>query len=213
MGKNKAHIRYKLKDGMIVPGATTITRLLAKPALVKWSNNLGLKGIDVNKFVDDLAEIGTLAHLMCVDHLKKEKRDYLEDYNKSQIKQAKHAFGKFLKWEKEHNPVLIEAEYSHVSEVHRFGGTIDLYCIVDGKKTLIDIKTSKGIFPEHFTQISAYKTLLEENHNEVDDVRILRIGRTEAEGFEYREVPRVDLHWKRFQRLLEIYYINKELQI
>ena len=59
---SKAHIRYKLKDGTVVPGATTITGLLNKPFLITWANRLGLEGIDSTKYRDAAADIGTLAH-------------------------------------------------------------------------------------------------------------------------------------------------------
>ena len=36
----KTHTRYYLQDGTLVPGSTTVTGLLNKPALVKWANNL-----------------------------------------------------------------------------------------------------------------------------------------------------------------------------
>lgn len=53
----KAHTRYYLSDGTLVPGATTVTGLLNKPALVKWANNLGLQGIDSSKYVDKAARV------------------------------------------------------------------------------------------------------------------------------------------------------------
>ena len=73
MGKSKAHQIYKLKDGTRVPGTTTITSILDKPALKFWANNLGLKGISVSKYVDNLADIGTLCHKMVENYLKKEE--------------------------------------------------------------------------------------------------------------------------------------------
>ena len=76
MGKTKAHVRYKLANGDLIPGVTTVLSILNKPALVKWSNNLGLNGIDVNKFVDALADIGTLTHKMIEDYLNKKEVDY-----------------------------------------------------------------------------------------------------------------------------------------
>ena len=59
---SRAHTRYYTTDGTLVPGSTTITGLLNKPALVKWANNLGLQGIDSSKYVDKAARVGTLIH-------------------------------------------------------------------------------------------------------------------------------------------------------
>ncbi|MBD3393661.1 MAG: hypothetical protein GF410_16730, partial [Chitinivibrionales bacterium] len=62
--KGKVHTRYYNKAGKQVPGTTTITGVMNKSALVKWANGLGLRGIDVKNYVDELATIGTLAHYM-----------------------------------------------------------------------------------------------------------------------------------------------------
>jgi len=50
--KTKAHTRYYLADGTLVPGSTTVCGVLNKPALVRWANQLGLQGIDSTKYTD-----------------------------------------------------------------------------------------------------------------------------------------------------------------
>jgi hypothetical protein len=62
--KTKAHIIYKLADDSRVPGCTTICGILDKPALLEWANRIGLQGIEMRRYVDDKADIGTLAHDM-----------------------------------------------------------------------------------------------------------------------------------------------------
>ena len=105
MAKSKAHQRYRLVDGTIVPGVTTITGVMNKPALVKWANNLGLKGIDSSKYVDELASIGTLAHKIVENHILKfldlEFDENYKDYTENQMDLAENAALKFFSWEKE----------------------------------------------------------------------------------------------------------------
>lgn len=211
MAKTKAHTRYRNKAGDIVVGTTTVTGILNKPALVKWANNLGLKGIDVTLFVDDLANVGKLAHLMVENHLKKQETDF-SDYTQNERDRAENAVIKYFSWEKENDFKVIEAELKLVSEEHQYGGQCDIYGELNGKKTLIDLKTSKACYSEHFTQVSAYRTLLVENGYPVEDVRILRIGREEKEGFDDIHVPNLDLHLKKFLLCLEIYKLNKLLK-
>ena len=210
-GKVKTHTRYRLADNTIVPGVTTITGILNKPALVKWANNLGLQGIDSTKYVDEKASIGTLAHYMVECHLRGEKPDFA-DCTPNQIGQAENSVIKYFDWEKENTIKVIGVEMKLVSEKLRVGGQCDLYAELNGKKTLIDLKTSKGIFPEMITQVAGYKLLLEENGYPVEDVRILRIGREESEGFEDHKAVMLDLHRDRFLHCLEIYRINKLLK-
>lgn len=209
--RNKAHITYKLQDGTIVPGVTTILSVLNKPALVKWANNLGLQGIDSTKFVDEKAAIGTLAHEMIADYLRGEETDTGE-YSKVQIGQAENATLAFFEWEKTHHiePILIEEPM--VSEVFCFGGTIDCLGKINDELYLVDFKTSGGIYPEMLIQMVAYQMLLSEHGHNVDQTIILRIGRTEDEGFEERRVNKLATRWEIFHHALAIYELQKEVK-
>ncbi|HUV46308.1 MAG TPA: PD-(D/E)XK nuclease family protein [Dehalococcoidia bacterium] len=209
--RTKAHIRYKLKDGTGVPGVTTVLGVLNKPALVKWANNLGLQGIDSSKYVDDKAAIGTLAHLMVADYLRGQETDTSE-YSKAQIDQAENSVLSFFVWEEQHAIEAILIEEPMVSEHFRFGGTIDCLAKLDGKLVLIDLKTSKGIYPEMLLQLAAYNQLLSEHGHVIDNARILRIGRDEDEGFEERQVNNMAKRWEVFSHCLAIYNLNRELK-
>ena len=212
-GKTKVHTIYRTKDGKRVPGTTTITGILNKPALVPWANKLGLQGIDSRKFVDEKAAIGTLAHYIVECYLKDIEPD-LDDYSPNQVDLAENSVLKFYEWE-ENNPLTnVKCEMELVSEKHRYGGTEDIYAVLHGQNTLIDLKTSKAIYPEMWTQVSAYQNLLEEHGFIVDNVGILRIGRDEDEGFEYKEISKtkLDLHWEKFKHCLKIYEIDKQLR-
>jgi len=214
--RTKAHTIYKNAAGKRVPGVTTITGILNKPALVKWANNLGLEGIDSSKYVDEMAKIGTLAHYIVECHVRetitgKEVAPDFSDATPNQIDLATNAVLKYFEWEKGHEIKYIATEMLLVSEKMQVGGQCDIYCVLDGKKTLIDLKTCKGIYPEQFTQVCAYAELLKENGHVVEDVRILRIGRDESEGFDDKKVPFLDLHWERFQHCRAIYELNKTI--
>lgn len=211
MGKFKAHQKYFTVDGVLVPGVTTVLGILAKPALVPWANKLGLQGIDVSKYVDSLADVGTLAHRIVEAYLKKEEVDYL-DYTPNQRTLAENAAKKFFEWEKKNDFSVIKSELQLVSEKYYFGGTCDIYANLNGKKTLIDIKTSKACYAEHFTQVAAYKILLEESGYPVEDAKILRIGREEAEGFDVKDVPMIDVHAEKFLACLKILQIDNRLK-
>ena len=209
--RNKIREPYKLEDGTIVPGVTTFLGVLNKPALVKWANNLGLQGIDSTKYVDEKADIGTLAHQMIADYLRGKETDTSE-YSKVQIDQAENATLSFFEWEKTHpiKPVLIEERL--VSEQFRFGGTVDCLGHINGDLCLVDFKTSRGIFPEMMLQVAAYRQLLAENGYTPTKVMILRVGRTDDEGFEERLVNELDKRWQIFQHCLEIYKLQKEVK-
>jgi len=211
MNKTKAHTRYKLKDGTRVPGTTTITGLLNKPALVRWANNLGLNGIDSSKYVDDLAGVGTLAHDMVQTYFTDEPTDTSE-YSDKDIKRAENSLKSFHAWVTDQNihPILNETEL--VSETLKYGGKLDMYCNLNDKKTLIDFKTSKAIYDEHFYQLGAYWMLLEEHGHKVEQAMIVRIGRENSEGFETRTIENLGKQKEIFIKLLDIYYLQRRLK-
>lgn len=213
MSKTKAHIRYRLKDKTIVPGITTVLGLMAKPALVPWANKLGLQGIDVSKYVDDKADIGTLGHAMVTDKLSGAETD-TSDYSENQISLAENCALSFWTWEKEH-PIeeVFFVERPLVSEVHRFGGTLDIYAKINGKREIIDLKTGSGIYQEHAWQVATLKVLLEENGFPVDGTRIINIPRAESESFLEKVVTsrENEIGWQIFKALLSIYNLKKEV--
>ena len=207
--RTRAHIIYRAQDGNSVPGVTTVLGILNKPALVPWANKLGLQGIDSAKYVDDKAAIGTLAHQMIADYLKGQPTNTSE-YSQVQIDQAENAVLSYFEWEKAHplQPILVEQPM--VSELYRFGGTIDCLCRMNGDLYLVDFKTSSGIWPEMLTQAAAYLNLASEYGYEAKQAIILRIGRTPDEGFEERIVNHVGKRWAIFQHCLAIWNLQKE---
>ena len=214
MAKTKAHVRYKLADKKtIVPGVTTVLGLRAKPQLVPWANKLGLEGIDVKSYVDDKADIGTLGHAMSTDYLTGAATDFT-DYDPKQIAKAENCFLSFLTWTNEHPIHTIFVERPLVHEDLKFGGTLDIYAEMDGKKMIIDLKTGKGVYPEHKHQVSALKHLLEFNGYPVDGCRILNIPRSEDEKFidEPCSEKELAVGWEIFKNLLSVYYLEKQLK-
>jgi len=197
-----------------MPGVTTILGVLNKPALVKWANNLGLQGIDSSKYRDEMADIGTLAHKMILDYFNSEKTD-TSDYSKEQIDKAENCLLSFYEWLKGHKIDVLLAEKPLVSEAHRYGGTIDCLCMLDGVLTLLDFKTGKAIYPEMLYQLAAYKELLADKPTGLDvpdQCRILRIGRDSDEGFEERLITDTSKYWELFTHCLRIYELQKEIK-
>ena len=71
----------------------------------------------------------------------------------------------------------------------------------------MDIKTSKALYPEHVFQVSAYAAMLEEVGYTVDGVRLLRVGRTNDEGFDDHIIGTAALRLglKVFEAALDLY--------
>lgn len=219
----KAHQIYKLKNGLVVPGGSTIAKIASahqsQKFLMKWANKLGQAGYDSEKYVDKLADVGTLSHGMCEEFFraKMEEREPSYDSIKAEfagwvVDQAQFPFGKFLDWTvgKRIKPKLLEAEL--VSEIYKVGGTIDWYGEIDDVDTLLDYKTSKRFYESHFYQLAVYNTILYENGYDVSQVKALRLGRNPREGFyeKNKNTREIMLQWEIARRALEIYWLQKQ---
>jgi len=216
MGKSKAHIQYRLADGTRVPGVTTITGSQLgwnKQTLINWANRIGLEGVDSNRYKDDKAEIGTLAHAMVTDWLLGIETD-TSDYSKNQIAAAENSALSFFEWARNKKIKPVSIEVPIVSEKYRYGGTPDIYANIDGQLELIDLKTGSGIYDEMVIQVEAYARLLEEADSEVQFVRILNIPRIEDETFMERTVGKRtrETAWKIFANCLKNYQLQRKLK-
>jgi hypothetical protein len=205
--KNTAHTIYKNAEGKRLPSVTTITGLLDKPQLRAWANRIGLDGIELGSYMDDLANVGTLAHAMIQAHFTGEQVD-MNEYSKNDIDRAENAMISFLNWVQTMpiKPVLNEAKLVN----GEFGGTVDMYCQIGDKKCLVDFKTGSGIFEEMGYQLAGYKILLEANGHKVDQAMIVRVGRDEQEGFEVRTFSEMEKFENVFKHLLAIYHLRRK---
>ena len=205
-----AKTTYKTSTGELVPGVTTILRLRAKDALVSWAFKIGKENPDlptVYAYVDDLARIGTCAHLLLDTHLKDKDAD-LGDFTPNEVTVARNSVARYFDWAKGKDIEVIEADGEVVSDAFRFGGKFDVYAKVNGKFTVLDFKTGSGLYLENEMQVAAYAELLKEKGKQVDQCILLRIGRTATEGFEERVLTEWGNQWLAFLALRQLYDIE-----
>jgi RecB family exonuclease len=210
--KSKPHTIYKLKDGRRVCGVTTILSVLNKPALVAWANRMGLQGIDTTKYVEKAADAGTAAHAMIECYLTKQEFSRVQ-YAEDILSIAENGYLKYLDWEDKHKIEDVHSEMILVSEKLEYGGTIDMYCKLDGQYTLVDFKTNAtGIYAEMMHQTAGgYRLLLEENGYPVQKVIIIRLGKSEDMDIEIKEVGQWDIHTDIFLNCKNLYELQKKI--
>jgi hypothetical protein len=171
------------------PTVTELLDILNKPALIKWANDLGLKGISLKSYRKDVFSDGNKKH--------KEIEDYLlhgvliEDENKR------------IKIEKSFSDVsLISIEESFENDF--FKGRCDIRFIKNGIQYIGDFKRKfKRPYLEHYLQLIAYKIhfncdkicIIDLNEFMIHELSLLR-------EYEYKKI----LH-----HLIEIYKTTKTL--
>jgi hypothetical protein len=183
----RSHQKYKLEDGTLVPGASTIAKIGDDASsLIHWAWDLGNKGIDYKKARDQAADIGTIAHFLIECFLHNAEPD-LSDYGAGDIEKAGVAYQNFRNWWDAEGLTILEPEVQLVSETYMFGGTIDAPSIdKDGRYVLLDWKTSKAVYDSHRFQLAAYEALWNENRpgQRIQRRGIVRIGKNSPDDFE-----------------------------
>jgi hypothetical protein len=211
-GYNHKYINSK---GEKVPGVTTVLGVSAKPYLIPWANKLGLDGINLAEYNKEISGIGTLTHAYIEGFLKHEEVD--DSSMPDSIKEgAKVCFDKFKKWHELHDIEVLATELSLSGE--RFGGTIDAILRIDGSVFLMDWKTSKSIYPEYWSQLSAYLKLLNDNkyEPEIEGLAILQIPK-ESSNFQFEVVERncskIEDAYMYFEACLNLYEVKKRTRM
>ena len=205
----KGHVIYEQADHTIVPGTTTITNQLNKPALPGWSARVTREGYDYRAITEESRRVGTLAHTMVHCHFLGREVDTSE-YSPSQIALAENAMIKFFAYLDDHRmqPRLVEVPL--VSEKYDYGGTIDCYGDLDGALALADWKTGSGIYTGNKLQAAGYWNLLIENGYPCEEVRVVRIGREETDEYEELRIRNPEQLFALFLLLLRFYYGMRE---
>lgn len=187
----EVHTIYRNKAGEKVPGVTTVLGMLNKPALLRWAWKLGRDGKELERTRQVAADIGTIAHGLCEAHLRGMELD-TTNLAQDQLTAAGIGFARFLEWWESLGWSVVHTEHRMVSEAMQVGGTGDVVARrPDGALALLDLKTSKAIYPEMYVQVASYAAMYEETAKEpIAECRIVRIGKAADDEIEVRRVDK-----------------------
>lgn len=95
----------------------------------------------------------------------------------------------FLEWEEAVHPEYLLSEQPVCSVLHWYAGKLDVVVRIKGRVGVLDVKTSKAIYPEYFAQMAAYQRALEEWTD--TPIAFRAVLRTPKDGkpYEWREAP------------------------
>jgi hypothetical protein len=222
--------RYYEVGGIDYPSVTTVLQVINKPALIPWAKNMmadriksefltytpgnvsPVEWIDAviarakkrpDQMKSQAADFGTRAHQVVEDIIKGKNPSVAPEFEP--VVQA------FMEWYRTTRLSILESEIAVHSVVHRFAGTMDILAQVEGELTVLDLKTSNGIYDEYDMQVAAYAKAYEEMVGKpVKSAWILRLGKTKPE-FETKYIEDVEPAFKGFLGALALWrYLRKK---
>jgi len=120
-------------------------------------------------------DIGTAIHEWIEYWIKGEKPELPDDEN------IVNGITAFLKWQKEHKAKFTDSERLIYSKKYKYCGTLDAIAKIGKDKVIIDFKSSKGIYNDHYYQLAAYWNAVEEMGEKIDYGMIIRFGKEDGE--------------------------------
>ena len=162
-----------------VPGCTSITDLLNKPALIPWYLNKAqgeakkllvpgeiiteelvkqvLEGIKSkgNKEKEKAGDIGTAVHEWISAHIKS-KIGFNEPLPMPSHAAVHNGVSAFLQWEAAEKPVWEDSESIVYLSDAEVAGTRDAIARFGNKRRIVDFKSSTGIWDEYWIQLGGY---------------------------------------------------------
>lgn len=213
------HTQYKLKDGTLVPGITTVTKMLNPgEGLAIAANRLGLQGIDSGVHWKNLARQGSLVHKLIEHRLKgTDPTEDLRDYTANELEVARKSEAKFVAWCAQRTIETLgsgTSEFQLVSEQHRYGGTGDWYVKVNGRLTYCDFKTG-ALYLESELQGAANANSIVERGlgpGKVDQIILLALPRNDEDQFHEKVITDWSLQFRMFLALREAYACKQEIE-
>lgn len=181
--------RYQV-DGVNKRGVTSVLSTIGKPALINWAVKVGAEAVQKffcqqvqnpgqDGFTLSYKDASKAIRMFKGEHTKISKKAAtngteihaeIEQYVKSRIAGEKLgtfdgesiSIIAFREWERRNNVKFLFSEEKVYSSILDVCGTVDIIAEVNGKVSIVDIKTSRSIYPEYFLQLCAYKMLAEQ---------------------------------------------------
>jgi len=225
-------------DDELYPSVTQILSILDKSApLMQWATNVALEYIknhiedlstktsgqilyaakmEHKRLKDSAASVGTRTHRLVEGYLIANKYKGNPSRNELLLStisdDLQKPFHAFLDWIENKNFEILDTEKIIHSEKYKYAGSLDIRCLLNDKKYIIDLKTSSGIYDEMLLQLCGYKNAYEEiNEESGHRIGILRLDKLTGEP-EWKEYTNKDYrkHIKAFLHLVKYYHIVKD---
>lgn len=181
------------------PSVTEVLKITQGSHIEQWKRRVGEK--EARAVLESTGAFGTAVHVIAED-LAWAKYQWSEA--KEDFKPYARAIEGFLS---NHVQEVLGTEIELVSERYKFGGTLDLYCILkDGSMAVVDYKTTAQLTREHGLQTAAYALLMRDNNMPVNRRLVVRIKKDKPGEYFMREYKEHEEDVKAFLGLVAFWY-------
>lgn len=163
--------RYYTNDQVnFFPSVTTVLEVFPQSwALVQWKKSVGF---NADIILEKASKEGSAVHDAIEQYLNGHEVLFT-NYNLTEWQ----CILRFVEFWETFTPQLIVSETIVISIHFRLGGTIDIVCMINGQRWLIDTKTSNSMHDSMEYQLASYATIWNEQHpnHKIDRCGILHL--------------------------------------
>jgi hypothetical protein len=210
---------YKRGEGVYYPSVTTILQYMPKNKFFEsWLKDVGHTADFIMR---KAGKEGTQVHEAAEQLVEGKEISWMDDYGNAKYSQIVwEMILKFAEFWKTYKPELISSEQFVWSDKHKFAGTADIVCKMNGETWLIDLKTSNSIHKSYDLQLASYAKGLEESR----DVKIERTGILwlkahsrgpskqkkviQGKGWKLLQIDNIDKNFELFKLIYELYKLE-----
>jgi hypothetical protein len=212
MPNDSGHRKY-YHDGKEIPSCTTIVKLLDKPDIVKWANNMGFRRINTTIYIEDKAIIGTAHHELFEKYfmgVSLSANGHTDVLSKREYRELIYKFRVLEIWFEQHEIEVLNMELP--MEGSSYGGTLDMiaYDRKNDELIVFDLKSSKYVRQSHWIQLMGYVGLVEEIYGlPVSKVGVILSSQKQLDSINMVTMRTTDDCWRErgiFNKLRDIYY-------
>lgn len=227
------------RDGKRYPSVTSVLKLVDKSGLSQWAVNLALEWAVENwaflgqrsneeairagkyrwkDFRDERAGVGDGVHAAIeAEHLMSWDVPELND-------EQKRIMDQWRLLNEKHEIVPILSEFTVFDTDLGYAGTADGYWMIDGVPTLVDIKTSRKTWEDHFFQLAALwhapDWLLEteemvwtpEPSRDMEACALIHL-REDSHEIVWAEMDKMPYYWGVFEAYAKVWYARDALRL
>ena len=207
---------YKRENEVYYPSVTTILQYMPKNKYFEvWLKDVGHNADIIMKRA---GKEGTQVHQAIETLLEGEELDWMDDYGNAKYNEKVwQMINKFVDFWKTYEPELISTEEFVYSDEHKYAGTADVVCKLDGEVWLIDFKTSNSLHKSYDLQLASYAKALKECRGiEIERTGILWLksqkrgpskkkGCIQGAGWELKVIDKIEENFELFKLIQRLY--------